>query len=72
MKKINWGDIILKISLLTGVFFLQTWILQLCWNFFVIGAIDGLNEIGFWQSMGIRVAFNILTLSMQTTNFSSK
>jgi hypothetical protein len=39
---------------------LMAWPTQWLWNNALIGAIDGLNPIGFWQALGINVLCGIL------------
>jgi hypothetical protein len=36
------------------------WPTQLLWNGCLVGAIDGINPIGFWQALGINFLFGIL------------
>lgn len=36
------------------------WPTQLLWNGCLVGAIDGVNEIGFWQALGLNFLFGIL------------
>jgi hypothetical protein len=36
------------------------WPTQLLWNGCLVGAIDGVHEIGFWQALGLNFLFGIL------------
>jgi hypothetical protein len=36
------------------------WPVQLLWNYSLVGAIDGINPITFWQALGINFLFAIL------------
>lgn len=36
------------------------WPVQLLWNYCLIGAVDGINPITFWQALGINFLFGIL------------
>ncbi len=36
------------------------WPTQWLWNNALVGAIDGINPIGFWQALGINFLFGIL------------
>ena len=36
------------------------WPTQWLWNNALVGAVDGINPIGFWQALGINVLCNAL------------
>jgi hypothetical protein len=36
------------------------WPVQLLWNYSLVGAVDGINPITFWQALGISFLFGIL------------
>jgi hypothetical protein len=36
------------------------WPAQWLWNNALVGAVDGVHPIGFWQSLGINLLFGIL------------
>jgi hypothetical protein len=36
------------------------WPTQLLWNGCLVGAVDGINPIGFWQALGLNFLFGIL------------
>ena len=48
----------LGILVITAV--LLAWPTQWLWNNVLIGAVDGVHPIGFWQALGINILFNIL------------
>jgi hypothetical protein len=48
----------LGVVLLTAV--ILAWPTQLLWNHSLIGAVDGVHPIGFWQALGINFLFGIL------------
>lgn len=39
---------------------LLAWPVQLLWNSCLLGAVDGVHQIGFWQAMGINFLFGML------------
>jgi hypothetical protein len=39
---------------------LLAWPTQWLWNNALIGAVDGVHPIGFWQALGINILFNLL------------
>jgi len=39
---------------------LLTWPMQILWNICLVPAIDPINEITFWQALGINVLFSIV------------
>ena len=48
------------IGVLVIVAVLLAWPVQLLWNGCLIGAVDGVHPIGFWQAMGLNFLFGIL------------
>jgi hypothetical protein len=54
------GVLFATISMIVLIAVLLTWPTQWLWNNALIGAIDGLNPIGFWQALGINVLCSIL------------
>ena len=48
----------LGILVITAV--LLAWPTQWLWNNVLIGAVDGVHPIGFWQALGINILFNML------------
>ncbi len=53
-------------ALLAAIVFLAVgaiilaWPVQLLWNYSLMGAVDGINPITFWQALGINFLFGIL------------
>ena len=58
MNKLGIAFAALGITLLTAVIF--AWPTQWFWNNSLVGAIDGINPIGFWQALGITILCNTL------------
>lgn len=54
------GVFLAAIGMVIVVAVLMAWPTQWLWNNALIGAIDGLNPIGFWQALGINVLCGIL------------
>jgi hypothetical protein len=48
------------LGLLVVTAVLLAWPTQWLWNNVLIGAVDGVHPIGFWQALGINILFNIL------------
>ena len=48
----------LGVAVLTAV--LLAWPTQWLWNNVLVGAVDGINPVGFWQALGITFLCNIL------------
>ena len=48
----------LGILVITAI--LLAWPTQWLWNNVLIGAVDGVHPIGFWQALGINILFNLL------------
>jgi hypothetical protein len=48
----------LGVAVLTAV--LLAWPTQWLWNNALVGAVDGINPIGFWQALGITFLCNVL------------
>jgi len=44
------------------------WPVMWLWNNCLIGAIDGVHEIGFWQAVGLNFLTSILFKSTTTNN----
>ena len=45
---------------------------QLLWTNCLVGAVNGINEIGFWQALGLNVLFSILFKSSSSTSNTNK
>ena len=39
---------------------LLAWPIQFLWNNCLVGAVSGVNEIGFWQALGINILTSVL------------
>jgi accessory gene regulator protein AgrB len=48
------------IVLLAIAAIILAWPTQLLWNNALVGAVNGINPIGFWQALGINLLFGIL------------
>ena len=58
MEKLGVFLSALGILVITAV--LLAWPTQWLWNNVLIGAVDGVHPIGFWQALGITILFNML------------
>ena len=58
MEKLQALILAIGILLLTAA--LLAWPTQWLWNNALVGAIDGVKAIGFWQALGINVLCNLL------------
>lgn len=47
---------------------IMAWPVQLLWNTCLAPAVEGINQIGFWQALGINVLFSIIFKSTNTSN----
>ena len=52
--------LILAIGILLLTAGILAWPTQWLWNNALVGAIDGVKVIGFWQALGINVLCNLL------------
>jgi hypothetical protein len=48
------------IVLLIFIAIVLAWPVQLLWNECLVSAVDGINQIGFWQALGLNFLFSIL------------
>jgi hypothetical protein len=55
------------IGVLIVVAVLLAWPVQLLWNGCLIGAVDGVHPIGFWQAMGLTFLFSMLFKSSSSS-----
>jgi hypothetical protein len=62
------GIVLAALGMLVVVAIVLAWPTQWLWNNALIGAIDGLNPIGFWQALGINVLCGILFRNSTTTS----
>ena len=63
------GLIFAGIALLVVAAILFAWPVQLLWNGCLVGAVDGVHPITFWQALGLNFLFSIL---FKTSTTSSK
>ena len=61
------GVFFAAIGMIIVIALLMAWPTQWLWNNALIGAIDGLNPIGFWQALGINVLCGILFRNSTTS-----
>ena len=61
------GLILAGISLLVVAAILFAWPVQLLWNECLIGAVDGVHPITFWQALGLNFLFSILFKGTSTS-----
>ena len=54
------GVFLSALGLLVITAVLLAWPTQWLWNNALIGAVDGVHPIGFWQALGINILFNLL------------
>jgi hypothetical protein len=54
------GAILTAVALLALGAIVLAWPVQLLWNYSLVGAVDGINPITFWQALGINFLFGIL------------
>ena len=54
------GIYVSAIALLFVACIILAWPVQLLWNYSLVGAVDGVNPISFWQALGISFLFSIL------------
>lgn len=60
---------VLLVIVLTLIF---AWPVQWLWNNALVGAIDGVNPISFWQALGINVLVSLLVGSKSSTSKKSE
>jgi hypothetical protein len=54
------GALLAALGLLALAAIILAWPVQLLWNYSLVGAVDGINPITFWQALGINFLFGIL------------
>lgn len=54
------GIFVSAIALLFVACIVLAWPVQLLWNYSLVGAVEGVNPISFWQALGISFLFSIL------------
>jgi hypothetical protein len=63
------GIVLAALGMLVVVAIVLAWPTQWLWNNALVGAVDGINPIGFWQALGINILCGIL---FRNTSSSSK
>jgi len=58
MEKLGLVLAAIGVTLVTAV--ILAWPTQWLWNNALVGAVDGINPIGFWQALGITFLCNAL------------
>ena len=61
------GVFFAAIGMIVVIAILMAWPTQWLWNNALIGAVDGLNPIGFWQALGINILCGILFRNSTTS-----
>jgi len=56
----NWSKFFMQVALVVFILCLNSFLVMLCWNAFLMPAVNGINEIGFITAMGITGLFGIL------------
>ena len=56
----NWSKFFMQVLLVIFILSLNSFLVMLCWNTFLIPAVTGVNEIGFFTAMGITGLCGIL------------
>ena len=54
------GALLTAVALLALGAIVLAWPVQLLWNYSLVGAVDGVHPITFWQALGINFLFGIL------------
>ena len=54
------GTIVTTLALLVLLSFLLSWPVFMLWNGCLVGAVTGVNEIGWLQAWGLQFLFNLL------------
>ena len=54
------GVFFAAIGMIIVIAVLMAWPTQWLWNNALVGVIDGINPIGFWQALGLNFLFGIL------------
>lgn len=66
------GKVIGFILLVTVLTLIFAWPVQWLWNNSLVGAIDGVNPITFWQALGINFLVSLLMGSKNSTSNKSE
>lgn len=49
----DWSKFVTVAAIFVFVLSINSFLVMVCWNMFLITAINGINEIGFAQAMGL-------------------
>jgi len=56
----NWSKFLMQVPIVIFILCLNSLLVMLCWNIFLITAINGVNEINFVTAMGLTGLCGIL------------
>ena len=62
------GIVLAALGMVVVVGVLLAWPTQWLWNNALVGAVDGVNPIGFWQALGINILCGILFRNNSSSN----
>jgi hypothetical protein len=62
------GSILGFFVIIMALSIIMAWPVQLLWNGCLVPAIEGVNQIGFWQALGLNILFSILFKSSSNTS----
>jgi hypothetical protein len=54
------GAVVTALGVVIVTAVVMAWPTQWLWNNVLVGAVDGINPVGFWQALGITFLCNIL------------
>jgi len=60
-KNADYDSILISIVLFLVVLFINAWIITVCWNEYLIHAINGLHEIDMMHAIALRILASTLT-----------
>lgn len=60
ITKMNIASSILAVLGVIVISIILSWPIQLLWNYSLVGAIDGVNRISFWQAYGLFILANLM------------
>ena len=63
-EKVN--TLLVAITVMVFAAVILAWPTQLLWNGCLVPAINGINEIGFWQALGLNILTSIMLKSNAT------
>lgn len=56
----NWSKFLMQVPIVIFILCLNSLLVMMCWNIFLITAINGVNEINFVTAMGLTGLCGIL------------